>query len=327
VARDDLAVDGLATIDVGPLLDDPDGPGARRVATEIDDACRTTGFFRISGHGIGGRAELEQLARDFFAEPDEVKQRWAMRYGGRAWRGWFGVGDEVTSGVPDRKEGLYFGAEHRLDDPRVRAGIPLHGANLFPSAEWRGAVLGWLGAMTELAHSLLGAIAVGLGLDRGWFRRELTADPTVLLRIFHYPPSDATDWGVGEHTDYGLLTILAQDGTAGLQVHTARGWVDVPPDPEVLVCNLGDMLERLTGGAYRSTPHRVRNSTGRGRISIPFFFDPSWDAVVPRLPLASRATGVRSRWDDADPQAWHGPYGDYLTAKVARVFPHLFDAR
>jgi isopenicillin N synthase-like dioxygenase len=319
-------VDGLATIDVGPLRSDPDGPGGRRVAEQIDHACRTTGFFRITGHGIGGRAELEELAREFFSAPIEVKQRWAMTHGGAAWRGWFGVGDELTSGVPDRKEGLYFGAEHGSDHPRVLAGVPLHGANLFPSAQWRDAVLGWLRGMSALAQSLMGGIALGLGLERDWFRANLTADPTVLLRIFHYPPSDATDWGVGEHTDYGLLTILAQDGIEGLQVHTPDGWLDVPADAEVLVCNLGDMLERLTGGVYRSTPHRVRNTSGRGRISIPFFFDPSWDAVVPRLPLPSPAAAARDRWDAADPQLWPGTYGDYLTAKVAKVFPQLFGA-
>ena len=314
----------LATIDVGPLLGDPDGAGARRVAAEIDAACRTLGFFRITGHGVEGRDRLERLAREFFDQPEAVKERWAMHHGGRAWRGWFAVGGELTSGAPDRKEGLYFGAEHGPDHPRVRTGVALHGPNLFPSAAWREAVLGWLDGMATLGQALLGGIAMGLGLDRTWFHEHLTADPTVLLRIFHYPPGDSTEWGVGEHTDYGLLTILAQDGTPGLQVHSPSGWLDVPPDPDVLVCNLGDMLERLTGGRYRSTPHRVRNVSGRGRISIPFFLDPSWDAVVPTLPLPPPSGTGRPRWDGADPQAWPGTYGDYLSSKVAKVFPDLF---
>ncbi len=89
-----------------------------------------------------------------------------------------------------------------------------------------------------------------------------------------------------EHTDYGLLTILAQDGTGGLEVHAPdrASWIEVPPDPDVLVVNLGDMLERMTKGLYRSTPHRVRNNSGVGRLSFLFFLDPSWDATVTPMP-------------------------------------------
>lgn len=322
---DDLGVDGLATIDIAPLLADPSRRTERAVAAEIDAACRGTGFFRIIGHGVTGRAEIDALARAFFAEDDAAKAPWAMANGGRAWRGWFAVGDELTSGRPDRKEGLYFGAELGPEDARVRAGLALHGANLFPSSPWRPAIITWIDQMTALAHALMRCLAIGLGLHPDWFRTNLCADPTVLLRVFHYPPSaPEPGWGVGEHTDYGLLTILAQDDCGGLQVHTPDGWLDVPAEPDVLVCNIGDMLDRLTGGLYRSTPHRVRNTSGRERISIPFFFDPSWGAVVPTLPLPPAPADPRARWDGADPRAWQGTYGGYLTAKVAQVFPDLF---
>jgi len=99
----------------------------------------------------------------------------------------------------------------------------------------------------------------------------------------------------------------------------------VPAEPGVLVVNLGDMLDRMTEGRYRSTPHRVRNS-GRGdRLSFPCFVDPSWDAMCAPMPLAGSppADDVARRWDGASPQAWDGTYGEYLTAKVARVFPQL----
>jgi isopenicillin N synthase-like dioxygenase len=174
-------------------------------------------------------------------------------------------------------------------------------------------------------------IALALGLPAGWFEQHVTADPTVLFRIFQYPALDdnhvADEWGVGEHTDYGLLTLLAQDDAGGLEVRTPDGrWIDVPAEPDVFVCNLGDMLDRLTEGRYRSTPHRVRNTSGRTRLSFPYFFDPSWDAEVTPLPLDGTppADDAERRWDGADLQAWSGRYGDYLTAKVAKVFPDLF---
>jgi len=105
-------------------------------------------------------------------------------------------------------------------------------------------------------------MAVGLGHDERWFDDTICADPVVLLRIFHYPGPDADEaptgpWGVAEHTDYGLLTVLHQDASGGLEVHGPDGWVEVPPEPGALVCNLGDMLAALSGGRYRSTPHRV----------------------------------------------------------------------
>ncbi len=249
------------------------------------------------------------------------------------------MGGELTSGRPDNKEGIYFGLELPDDHPRVAAGTPLHGRNLFPDtpSDLRSAVLEWFDAMRRVADAVMRGIAAGLGLPATWFEDHLTADPTVLFRIFHYPPSehprsnetdtnDGGHWGVGEHTDYGLLTLLAQDDNGGLQVQFLDGtWTDVELDSALLVCNIGDMLERLTGGRYRSTPHRVRNTSGADRLSFPYFFDPSWDATVPTLPLAdTSASRIHRRWDGDDVLAWPGTYGDYLTAKVSKVFPDLF---
>lgn len=317
----------LPLVDVRALVE---GEDITDVARQIDDACRRFGFIRIVGHGIpSSRLDgLFDVANRFFGRSDEDKAEIAMSRAGRAWRGWFPLEGELTSGVPDGKEGIYFGEELAVDDPAVVAGRPLHGPNLFPTepAGMRPAVLGWMDTMTELAQGLLEAMAVGLGLERDWFRSHLTEHPTTLFRIFHYPPGfDAGDaWGVREHTDYGLVTILAQDGTPGLEVYGPDGWIAVPPDPEVLVVNLGDMVETMTGGAYRSTPHRVRNTSRTSRLSLPFFLDPSWDAVPVTIPVdTTPSTEARDRWDDEDPTTWRGPYGEYLTAKVTKVFPHL----
>jgi isopenicillin N synthase-like dioxygenase len=328
-------VDDLPVIDVAPLRSGlaDDDPAVAGVAAEIDRACRDTGFFLVTGHGVDPvvLAELDRAARRFFARPEAEKESVAMARGGRAWRGWFPEGGELTAGRPDHKEGYYFGSELGPDDPRVRAGRPLHGANLFPAdpAELGPLVLRWIEEVTALGHHLVRGVGLALGLDGGWFDRHLTADPTVLFRIFRYPPRPVEDegWGVAEHTDYGLLTILAHDGTPGLQVRGSTGWLDVPAVPDAFVVNLGDMLDRMTRGRYRSTPHRVRHGApgGGDRLSFPFFFDPAWDAEVRPVPLLGEAPAddAATRWDGSSVHEWSGTYGDYLTAKVARVFPDL----
>ncbi|HEY4344260.1 MAG TPA: 2-oxoglutarate and iron-dependent oxygenase domain-containing protein [Parvibaculum sp.] len=325
-----MTMEKLPVIDMSPLFDGTSEASAR-VARQIDAACRDNGFFYVAGHGVDPHilSRLEAASWHFFSLPENVKLEIAMEKGGRAWRGFFPVGGELTSGKPDLKEGVYFGTELSPDHPRVRAGVPLHGQNLFPTEvpELRTAVLDYLAALTRTAHALMEGIALALGLERRYLADHYTADPTVLFRIFHYPPSPPGDdgWGVGEHTDYGLLTLLAQDHVGGLQVKTARGWIEAPPIENTFVCNIGDMLDRLTGGAYRSTPHRVRNASGKGRLSFPFFFDPDFDAEIVSLPHA--ASGARDdsaeRWDKTNVHAFSGTYGNYLMSKVSKVFPDL----
>jgi isopenicillin N synthase-like dioxygenase len=299
-------------------LRDADAPAA------IDGAARTSGFVALTGHGIGAfrREALLDAARRLFALPEASKRRIALAEGGPAWRGWFPLGHELTSGVPDLKEGFYVGRE------LPPSSLPLHGPNLWPDEvpELRDLVSGWMASMEDLGQRVLAAMAAGLGLGEGWFRSHLTADPTVLFRIFRYPPHPAgaiDRWGVAEHTDYGLVTMLVHDGTPGLEVRVDDEWWPAPSDPDLVICNLGDMLDRLTGGRYRSTPHRVRNHAGHDRLSLPFFLDPSWDASVEPLPIGGAFVDERRRWDGADLRSFTGTYGDWLTAKVAKVFPQL----
>jgi len=315
----------LPIINVAPLLE---GGETHKVARDIERACKDLGFFYAIGHAIGADtlANLNSSSRAFFALPEAEKLKIAMAHGGRAWRGYFPVGGELTSGKPDRKQGLYFGEELNAGDPRVAAGLPLHGANLFPEAvpELKDAVLRFMDEATRSAHAIIEGIALSLGLDAQYFRRTYTADPTLLFRVFEYPAGDDESWGVGEHTDYGLLTLLAQDENGGLQVRTPSGWIEAPPIEGALVCNIGDMLDRLTGGIYRSTPHRVRNVSGKSRLSFPFFFDPGWNAEIVPLPAHAGAhDDSGERWDLANVHAFSGSYGDYLMSKVSKVFPDL----
>ena len=315
-----------------PLIDLRAAPD--EVARGIGEACRAHGFFYVVGHGIDPELgeRLEYLSQRFFALPEATKQHWAMPLGGRAWRGWFPLGGELTSGRPDWKEGLYLGSELGDEHPRVLAGVPLHGRNLIPGDDvlpgFRETIFSWMAAVTALGHRVMAGIAASLDLPADYFASRYTADPLILFRIFQYPSQPIPDGldvrdGVGEHTDYGLLTLLRQDTVGGLQVRTTAGWIEAPPVTESFVCNIGDMLDRMTGGLYKSTPHRVRlNTSGRHRLSFPLFFDPDVDARIE--PIRSAATDDHAtRWDGASVHAFEGSYGDYLLGKVGKVFPDL----
>ncbi|MFV0306996.1 MAG: isopenicillin N synthase family dioxygenase [Desertimonas sp.] len=332
----------LPLVDVAPLLDDdPDHRtlAARRdVARRLDQACRRFGVVRVSGHGVPAaeRVELERLSRAFFDLPTSDKSEIAMTRAGASWRGWCPVGAELTSGRPDHREGIYFGTEATADDARVIAGTPLHGPNLFPPAPGglAAAVHGWMRRMELLGQRTLAALGAALVIGEEWFATHVTTRPTTLFRIFRHLPErddDADDGRAApQHIDHGLLTLLAQEPGGGLEVQGPRGWIDVPADFDELVVIVGGLLERMTKGLYRAAPHRVRNRTDHGRLSFPFFLDPDWDATATALPAPELdATDVSAgppRWDGADVRAWDGPYGDALTAKVARAFPALFVA-
>jgi isopenicillin N synthase-like dioxygenase len=321
----------IPVIDISALVSG--NKDRREVAGRIGQACRDWGFFYIVGHGVDENLQrrLEEVSQQFFAQDLETKLEIKMSHGGRAWRGYFPVGGELTSGKPDLKEGIYFGAELEDDHPLVIAGTPLHGPNLFPvdMPQFRETVLAYLAALTTLGHSLMAGIALSLGLEESYFFDRYTSDPLILFRIFNYPPQplnneSESNLGVGEHTDYGLLTILGQDMSGGLEIQIKSRWVAAPPIPNSFVCNIGDMLDRMTGGRYLSTPHRVRNLTRHNRLSFPFFFDPNFSAEVRPIQIDAKAKDNKEeRWDRTSVHEFSGTYGDYLLNKVSKVFPEL----
>jgi isopenicillin N synthase-like dioxygenase len=318
---------GLSIIDMSPLLG-TDAAGRTRAAEAIGQAAARDGFFYVSGHGLDPDTvpRLDAAARAFFAQPEAEKEKVAMARGGAAWRGWFPLGGELTSGQADQKEGIYFGEELGAEDARVRAGWPMHGANQWPAEPpaLRPAVETYMAQVSRAAAALLEGVSMALGLPAGHFAQAYVRNPTVLFRIFRYPPGAPGGWGVGEHTDYGLLTLMAQDAAGGLQVRADHGWIDAPPVAGTLVCNVGDMLERLSGGRFVSAPHRVLNASGRERLSFPLFYDPDFEAVMsPAVEPVGLEHRHRPRWDDADPKTFAGRYRDYLLRKVGAVFPGL----
>ena len=244
-------------IDVSSLRE---GKGdLQKIAKALRKACTEYGFFYIKNHGISETLQqnLEALSHQFFQLDLATKMQIKMALGGKAWRGFFPVKGELTSGKPDLKEGIYFGSELTETDKRVQAGVPMHGKNLFPKQipAFRETVLTYIEAITELGHQLMHGLSLSLGLSADYFNMHFTDDPLTLFRIFHYPsaekkPDDANLWGVGEHTDYGVLTILKQDSVGGLQIKSQGEWLEAPYIPNTFVCNIGDMLERMTAVSY-----------------------------------------------------------------------------
>lgn len=321
----------IPIIDLSPLLDSSENQvQIQTCAQEIAQACRKNGFFYVKGHGVSTalQTKLETLSRQFFELPEAQKMQIAMEKGGRAWRGYFPLGNELTSGKKDQKEGIYFGRELSKNVESVQKGIPLHGPNLFPEypSEMKREVLEYMTEMEKLGHIILKGIALSLGLQSDFFQSNMTYDPTILFRIFHYPKQNAAseNWGVGAHSDYGLLTILKQDENGGLEIYSDKKWISAPPIENTFVCNIGDMLDKMTGGLYKSTLHRVKNTSGKDRLSFPFFFDPAFDAPMQKIKNENiNQQNIQQRWDQSDIYAFEGTYGDYLIEKVSKVFPEL----
>jgi isopenicillin N synthase-like dioxygenase len=155
----------VLVIDIAPLMTGHRGPSD--VPGQIARTCRASGFFYVVEHGVdeGLPRALEDLSRRFFAQ-EERKFAIRMQLGGKAWRGYFPVGGELTSGRPDLKEGIYFGAELGDAHPKVRAGTPLHGSNLFPAEipGFRETVLAYMDALTRLLGRYVTEHRIGLAV-------------------------------------------------------------------------------------------------------------------------------------------------------------------
>ncbi len=253
-------------------------------------ACRDTGFLVLTGHGIASTQVngLFDQARAFFAMPQDAKDRLSINQSPHN-RGYARAGDESLdekSGVFDVKEAYNIGLDFAPDDPRILAGEPYRGVNLWPDLPaFRDTLLSYFDAVLALGVDLHRAIALDLGLPETWFAPHFEV-PIATLRLLRYPAAAAAPGsiGAGAHSDYGSVTLLMTDGVPGLQVKPRGGdWMDVPQVPGGFVMNIGDMLMRWTNDTYVSTPHRVVRPP-QERYSAAFFLEPKPDTVVSALP-------------------------------------------
>lgn len=258
---------------------------------EIDAACRAKGFFYLAGHDVpdGVVSDAFAATQKFFALPTDEKNEYHIEKAHPHQRGYvplFGEAlDETTP--PDFKESYDLGVDLPVDHPDVIAGKPFSAPNVWPRTDgFKSAISTYHDAMMELSERLVTLTAKGLGLGADFFDGAMR-NPVGNLRLLHYPASYESDKteGCGAHTDYGFMTILAQDDVGGLQVQNSDGqWLDIPPRPGQFVVNLGDLLTRWTGGRYQARHHRVVGGLGQDRYSIPFFLDPNVDADVSVVP-------------------------------------------
>ena len=292
--------DAIPTVD----LEQPDA------AQAIDAACRTKGFFYLRGHGVPTEViegTFKQSAA-FFALPEETKTAYHISNAHPHQRGYVPLFGEALDDEtpPDFKESYDLGVDLPSDHPDVVAGKLFSSPNVWPQLDgFKDAVSAYHSAMMELSQRLVTLTAQGLGLRADFFDDEMR-DPVGNLRLLHYPPSDQSGeiGGCGEHTDYGFMTILAQDNVGGLQIEAADGqWLDIAPHPTEFVVNLGDLLTHWTGGRYQARRHRVVGGLSHDRYSIPFFLDPNVDADVSVVP-----TCVADETADAYPPINAGQY-------------------
>jgi len=230
-----------------------DPVGLREAAAAIRDACTSIGFFYVSHHGVPTDV-LEgavKAAREFFAYPPEVKRRVAVNH---RHRGFNALGDAVMYQAtrPDYKEFFSIGLELPEDDPSVLAGEALRGPNNWPDfmPSLQPALYSYYEAIGACGADLLRAVAVSLDIDETFFVSKYTKRMQ-RTQMVYYPPqapkSDADQFGVAPHTDYGCITLLWQDNVGGLQVKelATDSWIDAPPIPGTLVVNVGDLLARV----------------------------------------------------------------------------------
>jgi isopenicillin N synthase-like dioxygenase len=301
-----------------PIIDFA-GATDEALAHQLDRAFTDIGFCYFRGIGLD-RSLVDgvfEASRRFHAQPRAAKDAIAMN---SFHRGYMAPRTSIiqTSSVakvtkPNDSESFMLMHEVAADDPRY--GRPLDGPNLWPDLPgFREPVEAYDRAMHAFCLRLLRPMALALGLPGDWFAPHFV-QPTTFLRLLHYPPHapDAADdaFGSAPHTDYGFITILAQDGQGGLEVRRRDGtWLAAPPVEGTWVVNVADMLSRWTNGRWQSTPHRVKNLSGGDRYSCPYFFDMAMDSIVEVLPTCQPAEHPAVR------------YGDYLMERLDRNYAY-----
>jgi len=289
-----LDVTQIPIIDIGVL-------GSERqagVISAIRQACEQSGFFYITNHGIP-QSEIDAIfsaCENFFALPQAERDALYLVKSPN-YRGYLPIGvlGANTERPRDLLESFQIGAEPGLADAQVQAGTPLHGANLWPAnlPGFRDDLLRYFAFMEDLSRRLLRGFALAADLPADGFDHWFEA-PLSQMRLLHYPAQEVFRdgmLGARAHRDFGFFTILLQGEVDGLEVGNEAGdWFVAPPIAGSFVVNVAEMLKLVSNGQFVSALHRVVNRSGRERYSVPFFVNPSFDAVLaPMTPFVDES--------------------------------------
>ncbi|XP_026455926.1 probable 2-oxoglutarate-dependent dioxygenase At3g50210 isoform X2 [Papaver somniferum] len=292
----------IPIIDVSPLLcnkwRDVENEGVSEVVKQLDQACKEAGFFYVKGHGISDSLikEVRDMTRKFFDLPfdEKVKIKMSSETG---FRGYQRIGENVTQGKADMHEAIDC---YREVKPGMYGdlGKAIEGFNKWPDSpsNFYSVVGEYINLLTDLSRNILRGIALALGGCPGEFEGERAGDPFWVMRFIGYPGiSDAkglempeNDIGCGAHTDYGLLTLVNQDD-------------EIPA------------LQIWSNGLYESTLHRVINNSPKYRVSVAFFYEPNFDAVIEPLEFCKQKLGGIEKCESTI-------YGEHLVRKVLTNF-------
>lgn len=312
----------MVELPVVDLSGDPD-----RLRAVLREVTHEVGFFYLTGHGVSPRLvdEVLSAARRLFALPAEDKDAIAMVRSPH-FRGFTRLGGELTGGLTDWREQIDVGPERRATARGKDLDyLWLQGPNQWPKAvpELRAALASWDAALAAVGRKLLREWAIALGSADGVFDEAFGSEPATLIKVIRYPARGTTDQGVGAHRDSGVLTLLlAEPEVGGLQVEVDGTWVEAPGRADAFIVNIGELLERASGGYLRATRHRV-TLTGTPRISIAYFFNPRLDARIPTLDLPPELR-ARARGASTDPDdPIHATYGENAWKSRLRAHPDV----
>lgn len=290
----------LVTVDI-PVIDltalrNGDAAARRAVAADIAQACTDTGFFTVTGHGVPAEllARTRRAAETFFSAPEDCKTA-VLRPPEKISRGWNPPADRTLANTlgadtpPDLQEAWAMGPPEGGDTSyfATGAGSRFFAANKWPEIDdFRTTLEAYYRAMTALSGDMMRGFALALDLDEHFFDDKADR-PCSIVRLVRYPAQTETprpgQLRAGAHSDYGSFTFVKGDNVpGGLQVSDGNGgWQDVEAPEDGFVCNIGDAMQRWTGGRFRSTLHRVVNPPAdaqkQDRISLVYFHLPNHD--------------------------------------------------
>ncbi|KAH7304296.1 2OG-Fe(II) oxygenase [Stachybotrys elegans] len=301
------------------------------VAQKIHEAATNTGFFYISHHGIPESVinAARKACLDFFQQPVEVKQR-ANINKSSCFNGYKPPASQRINPFEaiDKREGFSVMYDPRYD-PSVHdiTAIPkeiaaqLHSEDFHWEAtsnlpDFKRAIIDYWRACLGLARALIRCFALSLELDEDFFDSKVS-HPDAVMALNYYPPLEAVDnlelsaiqsaaqeVSIGSHTDFQLFTILWQDESGGLQVLNREGqWINAKPLEGTFVINIADYMQRITNDRYVSTVHRAKNTSGRERISMPFFVGFNWNESCDVLDSCV-APGETKKYDEISCADW-----------------------